>query len=77
MNFIDKLNHAWASQDSLLMVGLDPDPRRFPAELASRPDAVLEFCRRIVDATAPFACGFKPQIAYFSALGAEDQLLDL
>lgn len=77
MNFIDKLNRAWASQDSLLMVGLDPDPRRFPAELASRPDAVLEFCRRIVDATAPFACGFKPQIAYFSALGAEDQLLDL
>ncbi|WP_322995489.1 orotidine-5'-phosphate decarboxylase [Castellaniella sp.] len=77
MNFIDKLNRAWISQDSLLMVGLDPDPRRFPDELAGRPDAVLEFCRRIVDATAPFVCGFKPQIAYFSALGAEDQLLDL
>ncbi|MFT0533764.1 orotidine-5'-phosphate decarboxylase [Castellaniella hirudinis] len=77
MNFIDKLNHAWVSQDSLLMVGLDPDPRRFPAELAGRPDAVLEFCRRIVDATAPFACGFKPQIAYFAAQQAEDQLLDL
>jgi len=77
MNFIDKLNRAWASQDSLLMVGLDPDPRRFPAELAGRPDAVLEFCRRIVDATAPHACGFKPQIAYFAALGAEDQLLDI
>ncbi|WP_103035789.1 orotidine-5'-phosphate decarboxylase [Castellaniella caeni] len=77
MTFIDKLNHAWTSQDSLLMVGLDPDVGRFPAELAGRADAVFEFCRRIVDATAPYACGFKPQIAYFAALGAEDQLLDL
>ncbi|WP_323018441.1 orotidine-5'-phosphate decarboxylase [Castellaniella sp.] len=77
MTFIDKLNRAWSSQDSLLMVGLDPDIRRFPAELADRPDAIFEFCRRIVDATAPFACGFKPQIAHFAAQSAEDQLLDL
>ncbi|MGB6243187.1 MAG: orotidine-5'-phosphate decarboxylase [Castellaniella sp.] len=77
MTFIDKLNRAWASQDSLLMAGLDPDIRRFPAELAERPDAVFEFCRRIADATAPYVCGFKPQIAYFAALGAEDQLQDL
>ena len=77
MTFIDKLNRAWSAQDSLLMVGLDPDPRRFPAELAGRPDAVAEFCLRIVEATAPYACGFKPQIAYFAALGAEDQLQDI
>lgn len=77
MTFTEKLNRAWSSQDSLLMVGLDPDPRRFPGELAGRPDAVSEFCRRIVDATAPYVCGFKPQIAYFAALGAEDQLQDL
>ncbi|WP_269499834.1 orotidine-5'-phosphate decarboxylase [Castellaniella sp. S9] len=77
MNFIEKLNRAWETQDSLLMVGLDPDPQRLPAELAGRPDAVFEFCRAIVDATAPYACGFKPQIAYFAAQGAEDQLLDL
>src|SRR5690606_41197946 len=77
MNFIDKLNRAWRAQDSLLMVGLDPDPRRFPKELEGRPDAVTEFCLRIVEATAPYACGFKPQIAYFAALGAEDQLQDI
>ncbi len=77
MNFIDKLNRAWARQDSLLMVGLDPDPRQFPADLAARPDALAEFCRRIIDATAPFVCGFKPQIAHFSAFGAEDQLQDV
>ncbi|MFA7475699.1 MAG: orotidine-5'-phosphate decarboxylase [Castellaniella sp.] len=77
MNFTDKLNRAWVAQDSLLMVGLDPDPRRFPRELAGRSDAVTEFCLRIVEATAPYACGFKPQIAYFAALGAEDQLQDI
>ena len=74
MNFQKKLDAAWARSASLLMVGLDPDPARFPAELQGRPDAVFEFCREIVDATAPYVCGFKPQIAYFAAVGAEDQL---
>ncbi|AZY48134.1 orotidine-5'-phosphate decarboxylase [Bordetella avium] len=74
MNFLQKLEHAWATQNSLLQVGLDPDPARFPAELQGRPDAILSFCRGIVDATAPFASSFKPQIAYFAAHRAEDQL---
>lgn len=74
MNFKEKLDAAWARSASMLMVGLDPDPNRFPAGLQGRPDAVFEFCREIVDATAPYVCGFKPQIAYFAALGAEDQL---
>ncbi|CAM5200281.1 Orotidine 5'-phosphate decarboxylase OS=Castellaniella defragrans OX=75697 GN=pyrF PE=3 SV=1 [Castellaniella defragrans] len=77
MTFLDKLHRAWASQDSLLMVGLDPNLERFPAELIGRPDAVRTFCQGIVDATAPYVCGFKPQIAYFAALRAEDQLLDV
>lgn len=77
MKFVDKLNKAWKDQDSLLMVGLDPDPRRFPAELKNNTKAIKDFCIRIINATAPFACGFKPQIAYFSALGAEDQLQDV
>ncbi|MGB3836996.1 orotidine-5'-phosphate decarboxylase [Castellaniella sp.] len=75
--FTEKLARAWHYQDSQLMVGLDPDLRRFPADLANRPDGVLMFCKGIVDATAPFVCGFKPQIAYFAALRAEDQLQDL
>jgi orotidine-5'-phosphate decarboxylase len=58
----------------MLMVGLDPDPHRFPAELQGRPDAIFEFCKAIVDVTAPYVCGVKPQIAYFSAQRAEDQL---
>lgn len=72
--FIKKLDAAWAHANSLLMVGLDPDPMRFPVELHGRPDSIYEFCRGIIDATAPYACGIKPQIAYFAAQRAEDQL---
>jgi len=74
MKFIDRLNQASQQRNSLLCVGLDPDPARFPAHLTGRPDAIFEFCRTIVDATADLACCFKPQIAYFSARRAEDQL---
>ncbi len=74
MTFIEKLDQAWAHSNSMLMVGLDPDPQRFPAEIQGRPNAIYEFCRGIVDATAPFACGIKPQIAYFASQGAEAQL---
>jgi len=77
MSFIQKLNAAWVSSQSLLMVGLDPDLPRLPAELQGKPTAIFEFCRQIVDATAPFVCGFKPQIAYFAAARAEGQLEDL
>jgi orotidine-5'-phosphate decarboxylase len=68
------LKTAWQQRDSLLCVGLDPDPARFPAHLRARPDAIFEFCRDIVDATADLVCCFKPQIAYFAARRAEDQL---
>ncbi|MGZ9032565.1 MAG: orotidine-5'-phosphate decarboxylase [Burkholderiaceae bacterium] len=74
MNFIDMLNARWRSANSLLAVGLDPDPMRFPAHLRDRPETVLEFCRAIVDATADVVCAFKPQIAYFASMRAEDQL---
>ncbi|MBO9538190.1 orotidine-5'-phosphate decarboxylase [Herbaspirillum sp.] len=74
MTFIDKLNGAWKSRNSLLCVGLDPDVKKLPEALRGKSDAIYEFCRAIVDATADAACAFKPQIAYFAALGAEDQL---
>ncbi len=77
MSFTSKLSAAWASQQSMLCVGLDPDLARLPPELKGRPDGILAFCKAIVDATAEAACAFKPQIAYFSALRAEDQLEDL
>ncbi|MDR1661980.1 MAG: orotidine-5'-phosphate decarboxylase [Azoarcus sp.] len=74
MTFTQALSVAWQKNDSLLCVGLDPDLSRFPAPLKGRPDALFEFCKSIVDATADLVCCFKPQIAYFAACGAEDQL---
>ena len=77
MTFIESLSAAWATNNSLLCVGLDPDPAKFPAHLKGKPDAIFEFCKSIADATADLACCFKPQIAYFAANRAEDQLQDL
>ena len=74
MNFMQTLRQRWEQANSLLCVGLDPDPSRFPAALRGDPDAVFAFCRTIVDATADAVCCFKPQIAHFAALGAEDAL---
>jgi orotidine-5'-phosphate decarboxylase len=74
VTFIEKLSAAWTANNSLLCVGLDPDTGRFPADLRNRPDGIFAFCKAIIDATADTACAFKPQIAYFAALRAEDQL---
>ncbi len=74
MNFMQALKTRWTDADTLVCVGLDPDPARFPAVLAGDADAVFTFCRAIVDATADLACAFKPQIAHFAALRAEDAL---
>jgi orotidine-5'-phosphate decarboxylase len=74
MTFTEMLGARWRAADTLLCVGLDPDAARLPSHLRGRSDAVFEFCRAIVDATADLACAFKPQIAYFAALRAEDQL---
>lgn len=77
MSFINALKQRWSQADTLVCVGLDPEPAKFPARFAADPDAVFGFCRDIVDATAEYACAFKPQIAHFAALGAEDALTRL
>jgi orotidine-5'-phosphate decarboxylase len=74
MHFMQSLQQAWTRNDSLVCVGLDPEPAKFPAHLRDAPDAVFDFCRAIVDATADLVCAFKPQIAHFAALRAEDTL---
>ena len=74
MTFIERLRQAWAAQNTLLCVGLDPDPARLPRHLADSKYPIFEFGRAIVDATADLVCAFKPQIAYYAAARAEDQL---
>ena len=71
MKFVEMLSARWKSADTLLCVGLDPDPARFPKHLGDSDESIFEFCRSIVDATAEYACAFKPQIAYFASAGAD------
>ena len=59
---------------SLVCVGLDPDPAKLPADLAGSSAPLFAFNRRIVDATHDVAAAYKPQIAFYSALGAEAEL---
>jgi len=77
MRFTQMLAQAAARHESLLCVGLDPEPSRFPATLRGDASKIFEFCARIVDATKDKVCAFKPQIAYFAAHRAEDQLEQL
>jgi orotidine-5'-phosphate decarboxylase len=74
MNFIDHLRSAEQRNRSLLCVGLDPEPSRFPAGMQGDAGKIYDFCARIVDATADLVIAFKPQIAYFAAHRAEAQL---
>ena len=77
MTFIDMLRDAERQNGSMLCVGLDPEPNRFPADLKGNPSRIYDFCAAIVDVTADLVIAFKPQIAYFSAHRAEVQLEQL
>ncbi len=72
--FLDMLHTAGEKNQSMLCVGLDPEPARFPGKLQGDASKIYDFCAAIVDATADLVISFKPQIAYFAAHRAEDQL---
>jgi len=74
MTFLDMLQGAERQNASLLCVGLDPEPAKFPRHWQGDASKIFDFCAAIVDATADLAMAFKPQIAYFAAHRAEDQL---
>ena len=69
--FGDKLAAAMERTGSLLCVGLDPDPTRFPAALRTMPvgDAILAFNRAIVEATSDLVCAYKPNLGFYAAAG--------
>ena len=72
--FIETLTESWRRRQSLLCVGLDPDLEKLPAALRRQRTPLFAFCREIIDATAPWVCAFKPQIACYAAVGAEAEL---
>jgi orotidine-5'-phosphate decarboxylase len=63
-SFAEKLARASHQNRSLLCVGLDPDPALLPAGTG-----VYEFNRAIIEATADVVCAYKPNIAFYEALG--------
>lgn len=71
MKFLEKLLAAERRSQSLLCVGLDPEPARLPEELRTLPveKAVTRFCRAIIEATTPYVSVFKPNLAFFEVLG--------
>lgn len=73
MTFPERLRAAQSASRSRLCVGLDPDPAQFPAPLASLPpaEATVAFCRAIIQSTQEVACAYKPNLAFFEALGSE------
>ncbi|MFY7983401.1 MAG: orotidine-5'-phosphate decarboxylase [Burkholderiaceae bacterium] len=74
MKFTQMLQAVAQRQDSMLCVGLDPEPSKFPGAWKGDASRIFDFCAAIVDATRDLVCAFKPQIAYFAAHRAEDQL---
>ncbi len=73
-NFIKILKEVWKSNNSLVCVGLDPDVEKIPAFLNGKEFPLFEFNRAIIDATNDLVCAYKPQVAYYSAIAAENQL---
>ncbi len=71
MNFLEKLLAAERQNQSLLCVGLDPEPECLPAPLRELPveKAVIQFCRAIIETTSPYVSAFKPNLAFFEVLG--------
>ena len=74
MTFLDMLARAERQNNSMLCVGLDPEPTKFPDRIKGDSNKIYDFCAAIVDATADVVNSFKPQIAYFAAHRAEGQL---
>ncbi|WP_263081403.1 orotidine-5'-phosphate decarboxylase [Endozoicomonas sp. Mp262] len=74
MGFLEQIDRAMETNNSLVCVGLDPLPERFPMVLKNHHQAIFEFNKAIIDATADLVCAYKPQAAHYHAQGAEDQL---
>jgi len=56
-------------KSSFLCVGLDPDLDKIPTHLKTEKDPIFSFCKAIIEETADFAVAYKPNIAFFEALG--------
>ncbi len=72
--FFDRVEELAKTRATRLCIGLDPDLERFPADIRASTEPVFEFNKAIIDATHDLVCCYKPQIAHYASLAAEDQL---
>ncbi len=70
MGFIDKIATRSRKTDSLVCVGLDTDPHKIPEYLGYSRDGVLRFNEMIIRATSDFVCAYKPNTAFYEAMGS-------
>jgi orotidine-5'-phosphate decarboxylase len=73
-SFASRLAQAWKTSNSLVCVGLDPDIAKMPTRFAKSLQPIFDFNKEIIDATHDLVCAYKPQIAFYNAVGAEVQL---
>ncbi len=71
MRFFDRLEQASDKNQSLLCIGLDPDMKRLPEWVLDDPDPIFAFNRHIIDLTCDLVCAYKPNIAFYEALGEQ------
>ncbi|MFA5668212.1 MAG: orotidine-5'-phosphate decarboxylase [Balneolaceae bacterium] len=75
MTFLEKLHQSVRHSNSTLCVGLDPNldllPQAIKSEFNSKEEQVLSFCKTVIDATQEHCAAFKPNLAFFEALGAQ------
>ena len=67
--FFERLDDCAAAHDSMLCIGLDPDPDRMPKHLPRGAKGIVEFNRRIIEATRMHAAAYKPTAAFYEACG--------
>ena len=70
MSFLTKLAESSRARDSIVCIGLDPEPELIPDILGSGPQAALRFLRRVIRATSEYACAYKPNLAFYERYGS-------
>ena len=70
MTFLTKLDAAVRARDSIICVGLDPEPERIPAHFGTGAQAAVRFLRKIVNATSDRVCAYKPNLAFYERYGS-------
>jgi orotidine-5'-phosphate decarboxylase len=70
VSFLTKLAASSRARDSIVCIGLDPEPDLIPEVLGSGPQAALRFLRKVIRATSDYACAYKPNLAFYERYGS-------